>query len=257
MHDVSTNDAAISARGLGICYRRYLTRVSTLKEAVVSMFKGNTYEQFWALRNLDLTLNKGDRLGVVGPNGSGKTTLLKAIAGVLPPSEGKLAVNGRVVPLLGLGAGFKADLTGRENVILNGAIMGVSPQEMRRRFDGIVEFSGVGDFIDAPLSTYSSGMRARLGFAVATDVDAELLLIDEVLAVGDAVFKERAMRRIEKLFGQGTTVVFVSHAIAQVRRLCNRAIYLDEGKVVARGTVEEATDEYMAFVEEQQETEAR
>ena len=239
---------AIEVRGLTIQYRRYLKKVTTLKESVVGLFRGNHFESYWALRDLDLLVKKGERIGVIGPNGAGKTTLLKAISGVLPPADGTVVTRGRIAPLFGLGGGFRADLTGRENVYLNGAILGFSMRRIKSRIDQIVEFAGIGDFIDAPLHTYSSGMRARLGFSVATDVDPEILLLDEILAAGDAQFRAQAIERIESFFSTGKTIIVVSHSLDQIRRLCNRVIYLQAGRLVADGDPEEVIEKYLASV---------
>lgn len=238
----------MQATNLGVQYRRYHKKITTLKEAVVSMFQGAHFDTFWALRDINLEIAKGERIGVVGPNGSGKSTLLKVIAGVLPPTEGSITTQGRLAPLLALGGGFKPTLTGRENVFLSGAIMGLSQREMERRFHGIVDFAGIGDFIDAPLSTYSSGMKARLGFAVATDVDPEILLLDEVLSVGDEAFRAKATQKTKSLIDSGRTVVLVSHGMSVVKELCDRVLYLNKGAQVMLGPAEETVQRYLADV---------
>lgn len=239
---------AIEIQNLGIRYRRYLKKITTLKEAVVSMFQGSHYESYWALRNFNLKLNQGERLGVIGPNGSGKSTLLKTIAGILPPTEGTVATTGRIAPLLELGSGFKSELTGRENVFLNGVILGLSQAEIEAKYDSIVEFAEIGDFMDAPIQTYSSGMRARLGFAIATDVDPEILLLDEILSVGDAAFQTKAMARADAFFKAGRTVILVSHNMEQIRRLCDRAIYMHGGSVVVDGPTDQVINTYLATI---------
>ena len=240
------SDLAIEARDLTINYRRYMKKATTLKDAVVSLFQGSHFQTFTALKNFNIRLKKGGRLGVLGPNGSGKSTLLKAIAGVLPPTEGSIETQGRISPLLELGAGFKLELTGRENVFLNGAIMGLSTQDMEDRLESIVAFADIGDFIDAPLSTYSSGMKARLGFAVATDVDPDILLLDEILAVGDAAFKRKAAQRMEKLLESGRTVVLVTHSMERLKDMCEHAMYLRQGETVCEGSPEEVVQRYLA-----------
>jgi ABC-type polysaccharide/polyol phosphate transport system ATPase subunit len=245
-----SSDIAIMAENLGIQYRRYLRKVTTLKDAVVGLFKGSHFESFWALRELDLTIQRGERVGVIGPNGAGKTTFLKALAGVLPPTVGRIHTQGRVVPLLGLGGGFRIDLTGRENVFLNGAILGLKREQIKERFDRIVEFAEIGDFIDAPLKTYSTGMRARLGFAVATDVDTDILLIDEVFSAGDADFGEKARERLDSLLERGNTFVVVSHGMAQIRELCDRVLYLRGGRLIMDGESQATIDRYMEDVRE-------
>ncbi len=249
MHELETRERetpAIEARGLGIQYRRYLRQVTTLKDSVVGLFKGSHYQSYWALRELSLLIRPGERVGVIGPNGAGKTTLLKAVAGVLPPSEGEMITRGRIAPLFGLGGGFRNDLTGRENIFLNGAILGLRRKEIEERVGRIIDFAEIGDFIDAPLHTYSSGMRARLGFSVATDINPEILLLDEVLSAGDARFRTKAIERLESLFSAGKTVVVVSHAMNQVERLSDRVVYLHKGRIVADGEPKEVIRLYLA-----------
>jgi ABC-type polysaccharide/polyol phosphate transport system ATPase subunit len=235
---------------LSVCYRRYTRRMQTFKEAAVNFFRGNRYETFWALKNINLTINPGESIGIIGPNGSGKSTLLKTIAGILPAAKGSIETHGRVAPLINLGAGFNNELTGRENILLNGSIMGLSRAEMNDRLERIIEFAGIGDFIDAQLSTYSSGMRARLGFAVVTDVDADILLLDEIFSVGDQEFRAKAGARTEEFFESGRIVVLVSHNLNLVRRLCDRAVYLKHGEMVMQGSAEEVVrayrDEFLA-----------
>ena len=248
MPESSSEEAkiAIAAQGMGIKYRRYLKKMTTLKDGIVSLFQGTNFQSFWALRGLELEIKKGERVGIIGPNGSGKSTILKAVAGVLPPTEGTISTQGRIAPLLELGAGFRSNWTGRENVFLNGAILGVSHAEMDERFERIVQFAEIGDFIDAPLTTYSSGMRARLGFSVATEVDAEILLLDEILSVGDENFRQKALARTESFFSDGKTIIMVSHNMSQVKRLCERTIYLRAGEVVADGPTEDVLKQYLA-----------
>lgn len=204
-------EPAIEIENLAIRYRRYLSKSITLKDAVLSMFKGSQFESFWALRDVSLTINKGERIGIIGRNGCGKTTLLRAMAGILPPASGKVKTRGTLVPLLAIGGGFQAQLTGRENALFSGAMLGVPPSEMLERLDSITEFAELGDFIDSPLSTYSSGMRSRLGFAVATHIDPEILLLDEVFSVGDDIFKRKAKKKMESFFNTDRTIVMVWH----------------------------------------------
>jgi len=243
------HDSAIEAVDLGIRYRRYREKVVTLKDVAVNMFRQSKYEEFWAVRGVNLRVAKGDSLGVVGPNGSGKSTLLKAIAGVLPPSEGSIRCDGRIAPMIELGAGFNEELTGRENIFLNGAIMGLSRDQVEERIDRIIDFAGIGDFIDVPLRNYSSGMKARLGFAVTSDVDADTLLLDEVFSVGDEVFKQKSAARIEQFFLSHRTVVTVTHSLETVQRLCNRAIYINRGRIVAEGAPADVVAAYRADVQ--------
>jgi len=202
------------------------------------------YKEFWALKDVDFTINKGDRVALLGHNGAGKSTILKVIAGVLKPTEGKVSVNGKVVPLLELGAGFDSQYTGAENIYLYGAILGYSKEFIDSKFNEIVEFSELGDFINVPVKNYSSGMKARLGFSIATVVEPEILILDEVLSVGDAKFKKKSLNRVKGMMKQGVTVLFVSHSMKQVRSVCNKAILLEKGKVVYKGDLEEAISLY-------------
>ena len=235
---------AIQVDNLAIKYRRYLRKTTSLKDAVVDLFQGSQFESFWALRDISLTVEKGERLGIIGRNGCGKTTLMRAIAGILPPEAGTVQVNGSLVPLLSVTGGFQHNLTGRENAFFNGAMMGLSKQEMEEKIPDIVEFAEIGDFIDAPLSTYSSGMRSRLGFAVATNINPDILLLDEVFAVGDEVFQRKAKKRIEGFLGDGRTVVMVSHSLERIREWCDQCLYIKDGLVAAKGTPTEVIATY-------------
>lgn len=241
---------AIHLESVGIRYRRYRKRLMTLKDHAVSFFRGARYEHFWALRDIELSVPRGSTLGVVGANGSGKSTLLKAICGVLPPTTGQVRSRGRIAPLLELGGGFNAELTGRENIFLNGAIMGLSHAEMEEKIERIIDFAEIGDFIDVPIQNYSSGMRGRLGFAVATDIDPDILLLDEVLSVGDASFRRKAVERMESFFTSDKTIVVVTHDLGQIQRLCDRAIFIDKGHIAARGDVDEVLEAYRQWVAE-------
>jgi ABC-type polysaccharide/polyol phosphate transport system ATPase subunit len=202
------------------------------------------HEIFYALKNVDLELKEGDSLAVIGPNGAGKSTLLSLVAGLAWPDEGKVEVNGRVAALLELGSGFHPDLTGAENVLLNAALLGFSRRKARDNFDEIVAFSGIADFIDEPMRTYSAGMVMRLAFSVATNVDPEILLIDEVLAVGDESFSAKCIDKILELKRAGRVLICASHAMGTLRDLCNRAIWLDHGQVVRQGEAAELIQEY-------------
>ena len=203
------------------------------------------FEEFWALKNVSIEIEKGDFYGLVGINGSGKSTLLKTIAGVFKPTEGKVTVNGTIAPLIELGAGFDMDLTARENIYLNGAVLGFSKKFMDDHFQDIVDFSELHDFLDVPLKNYSSGMVARIAFAIATVTDPDILIADEVLAVGDYAFQEKCEKRMEQLLANGTTVIFVSHSTEQVKRLCNKATWLEHGKIIMTGDAQTVCDEYM------------
>jgi lipopolysaccharide transport system ATP-binding protein len=209
-----------------------------------------TSEPFWALRDVSLEIAHGEVVGLIGPNGAGKSTLLKLLARITHPTEGRIELRGRLASLLEVGTGFHPELTGRENVYLNGAILGLSRQEIARRFDAIVDFAGVEKFIDTPVKRYSSGMSVRLGFAVAAHLDAEIMLVDEVLAVGDAAFQRKCMSRIRELTVQeGRTIVFVSHNLAWVERLCDRVVLIDNGVMVAHGPVATVIAGYLHTVD--------
>ena len=247
MPTTSSVDApAIDVNDVTVRYRVPRERVPTFKEfAIKWMRRRVVYEELLALSRVSFEVAAGEAVGIIGRNGAGKSTLLKVIARVLRPSEGRVAVRGRVAPLLELGAGFDPELTGRENVYLNGAILGRARRDMAVRFDRIVEFAELHDFIDAPLRTYSTGMVARLGFAVATDVEADVLLVDESLSVGDIAFQKRCMDRIKTFLADGATLVLVTNSPDLVRMLCSRALWLDAGHVAASGS---ADDVVAAFV---------
>jgi ABC-2 type transport system ATP-binding protein len=217
-----------------------------VKEAFLGLVLGRGRKQsekeFWALTDVSLSAEKRDVVGIVGKNGSGKSTLLRVISGIYRPDRGRCSVRGRV-QFLDLGSGFREELTGAENVRLSGVILGLTPHQVSERYDAIVDFAGIGQFIDQPLRTYSSGMRARLGFAVASVIEPDLLLIDEVLAVGDEDFRKKSMTRIEEMVGK-TTVVVVSHNMAELKRICTRLVWMDKGKVVLDGGVDEVIERY-------------
>ena len=235
----------IQIRDAGVSYRLFREKVTTLKEAVVNRFRHlRTSEVFWALRHVDLTIQPGEAIALVGHNGSGKSTLLKTIAGVLLPSEGSVETAGRISPMIELGAGFDPELTGRDNIYLNGALLGFTRKQMEGKFDRIVAFSELGDFIDMPIKSYSSGMYARLGFALAQDVEPDILIVDEVLAVGDERFREKCKRRILDFRTAGVTFCFVSHSLDAAEALCPRAAVLHHGRVAFDGPIEAAWSRY-------------
>lgn len=208
----------------------------TLREFVPALFQGRGWsEPFYALRDISFALDRGETLGLIGRNGSGKSTILKLIAGVMAPSEGEVRVAGRVSPLIELGAGFHPDLTGRENVYLNASILGMTSREIRGQFESIVDFAELWEFIDTPVKRYSSGMYARLGFAVAVHSEPDVLLVDEALSVGDAFFEERCLEKMHEFQRRGTTIVVVSHSSELISTFCERAIWLDHGSIVAEG----------------------
>ncbi len=238
---------AIELRDVSVHYRLPRERVLTFKEFAIQWLRGRVvYDDLHALSHVDLCVRRGGSLGIIGRNGAGKTTLMKVIAGVLRPTEGGVTVRGRVAPLLELGAGFDTELTGRENVFLNGTILGRSRKEIQRRFEHIVAFSELGEFIDAPLRTYSTGMVTRLGFAIATDVDPDLLLIDESLSVGDIEFQDKCKRRIADFLACGVTLVLVSHSPDAILELCESALWLDHGHIMAQGTAREVVEQFVA-----------
>lgn len=230
---------------VSVRYRIPTERYATFKEFAIRWLQRKVRSQsFWALRNVSFEVYRGEVFGVIGPNGAGKSTLLKLVSRVMRPTEGRVRVYGRVVPLLELGAGFHPELTGRENVFLNGAILGFSRKEMQAKFQRIVEFSELQDFIEAPLRTYSSGMWARLGFAVAIDTEPDILILDEILSVGDEAFQRKCLARIEELRQRGVTILLVSHSTDLVASMCTRAAWLDHGQLKAVGAAAEVAQAY-------------
>ncbi len=226
-------------------FKIFHERNTSIKSIVLHRGRRTRFEEFWALRDVSLSVQQGESFALVGHNGSGKSTLLKCIAGIMDPDRGSLKVIGKVSALLELGAGFHPDLSGRENVFLNGAILGLSQRELKRRFDDIVGFAGLEQFIDHPVKNYSSGMYARLGFSVMINVDPDVLLIDEVLAVGDEQFQRRCMEKIYEFRTSGKTVVIVSHALGTLRNLCDRAAWIHHGEVAKLGLVNDVVDAYL------------
>jgi len=222
-------------------------RIQSIKEYVVQLLRGKIkYEEFWALKNVSFEVERGEVVGIIGHNGAGKSTLLKVISGILKPTGGSLEVHGNVVPMLELGSGFDHDLTGRENIFLNGSILGYSEKYLKEKYEQIVEFSELGKFIDVPIRNYSSGMLMRLAFSIATVVQPEILIVDEILAVGDAAFQEKSKARMLELMSGGTTVLFVSHSLEQIREMCDRVIWLEHGQIKAIGATKEICDAYEA-----------
>lgn len=236
------SDIAIWAQNVSKCYQIY----EKPQHRLMQMFsRGREYHRdFWALQDVSFEITRGETIGVIGRNGAGKSTLLQILCGTLSPSAGELTVNGRVAALLELGAGFNADFTGRENVYLNAGILGLKKHEIDARLDDIIQFADIGDFLDQPVKTYSSGMYVRLAFAVIVHVDADILIVDEALAVGDMYFQAKCMARMKQLIESGVTVLFVSHDVAAVKALCERAIYLDHGQIVAMGKTDEVVEAY-------------
>lgn len=225
-------------------------KVDNLKEYVIKSIKGELqYNEFWALRDVTFTVEKGAKVAILGLNGAGKSTLLKVIAGVFKPTEGKIEKHGKVVPLLELGAGFDPQYTGRENIFLYGAMLGCSKQFMKDKYDEIVEFSELEEFIDVPLKNYSSGMKSRLGFSIATTVKPQILILDEVLSVGDAKFRKKSEKRIKQMMSDGVTVLFVSHSLNQITRICDKAMILEKGKLIAYGDMDDVLPVYEHMIE--------
>ena len=235
----------VTVKQVSVRYLMSHDRIKSLKEYLVQLISGKIkYEEFWALKNVSFEIRKGEVLGVIGHNGAGKSTLLKVISGILKPTEGSVELGGNVVPMLELGSGFDFDLTGRENVFLNGAILGYSEAFLKSKYDEIVAFSELGNFIDIPLRNYSSGMVMRLAFSIATVVNPDILIVDEILAVGDADFQEKSKKRMMELMSGGTTVLFVSHSLGQIREMCDRVLWLEHGHVKLFGDTQTVCDAY-------------
>ena len=236
----------IKAENVSMRFRLSADRITSMKEYVVRMLTGRLqYKEFWALRNVSFSVEKGEVLGVIGHNGAGKSTLLKVISGILRPTEGSVTVQGNIVPMLELGSGFDFDMTGRENIFLNGAILGYSKEFLTAKYQEIVDFSELGDFIDEPLRNYSSGMMMRLAFSIATVVEPEILIVDEILSVGDIAFQQKSENKMKSMIGGGTTVLYVSHSIQSVKSICTRVIWIDHGKMVMDGKPDEVVKAYM------------
>lgn len=230
----------INVDHVGVKFRMSSEKVDNLKEFVIKKLNHEiNYKSFWALKDVTFSVEKGERFGILGLNGAGKSTLLKVIAGVLKATEGSVSTKGRLVPLLELGAGFDVQYTGAENIFLYGAVLGYSKDFIKEKFKEIVEFSELGDFINVPVKNYSSGMKARLGFSIATVVEPDILILDEVFAVGDAKFRKKSETKIRSMFKQGVTVLFVSHNIEQIKNICNKAMLLESGAIIAIGNSEE------------------
>lgn len=239
------DDTLIKVNNLGICFRMDRNKTTNLKEYVVRALKRqNSYEDFWALRNITFDVKKGEVLGIIGHNGAGKSTLLKAISRIIDPAEGSIECNGKVVPMLELGSGFDYELSGRENVYLNGAVLGYTKKFIDENYQAIVDYSEIGDFIHMPLKIYSSGMIARLAFSIATMVKPDILIVDEILSVGDEYFQEKSYKRMMELMQGGTTVLFVSHSLAQIRLMCSRVLWIEHGTIQQFGETNQVCDSY-------------
>jgi ABC-type polysaccharide/polyol phosphate transport system ATPase subunit len=239
------DNAIIDLDSVSVRYRLAAKKITSLKEYAISHLTGKiSYEHFNALDNVSLQVNRAEVVGLVGLNGAGKSTLLKLIAGVIRPSKGRVRVNGRVSPLLELGAGFNNELSGRENIFINGLLLGYSRSYIQENLEKIIAYAELEDFADVPIKNYSSGMRARLGFAIATQTEPEILIVDEVLAVGDGRFKKKSEGRMKDLIKSEATVLFVSHSLAQVRMLCDRVVWIERGKIRMTGEAETVCDAY-------------
>ena len=246
------SDVLVDARGVSLRFLSYADKQYTLKRAVINLLvrraEPTGLQEFWALRDVSLRFSKGERIGVLGTNGAGKSTLLRMLARIYPPTSGSLTVRGNVAPLIEMGAGFNTELSGAENIRLNGAMLGYTRREMDAKADGIFEFTGLDKFADLPLKYYSSGMFMRLAFAIATEIDPEILLIDESLGAGDAAFIDKAKARILNLFDRSHLVIIVSHDLTALRQLCTRGVWMKEGRVNADGPIDEVIDRYLAEV---------
>ncbi len=241
------SNIALKVDDVSIRFNLSKEKTDSLKEFVIKSIKREImFNEFWALQGVSFELKKGDRLGILGLNGAGKSTLLKIVAGVYKPTTGTVEKHGKLAPLLELGAGFDPQYTGAENIYLYGSVLGMSREFLEEKFDDIVAFAELKKFIDVPLKNYSSGMRARLGFAIATLVEPDILILDEVLSVGDAKFRKKSEKRVMDMFDKGVTVLFVSHSLEQVQRLCNKAIILEHGQVIAYGDTETVSKVYEA-----------
>lgn len=241
----SDNEVAVKVENVTMEFNINKEKIDNLKEFVIKKLKRQVSKNnFIALDNVNFEINKGDRLAILGLNGAGKSTLLKTIVGVYKPTKGKVTVSGVIAPLLELGAGFDANYTGKENIFLYGSILGYSREYLEKKQEEIIAFSELGSFINVPVKNYSSGMRARLGFSIATAVDPDILILDEVLSVGDVNFRKKSLAKVQSMFDSGVTVLFVSHNVAQVKAICNKAILLEHGKVIAKGDVNDVVKVY-------------
>ena len=238
-------ESIIKISNVSMCFNMSNEKVDSLKEYFIKMIKRQLFfKEFTALSNISLEINKGEVFGIIGHNGAGKSTLLKVIAGILKPTIGSAQINGTMAPLIELGAGFDIDLSGRENVFLNGAILGYSEKEMKEKYEEIVEFSELEDFMEAAVKNFSSGMYARLGFAIATSVRPDILIVDEILSVGDMQFQNKCEKRIDDIMKSGTTIVIVSHSITQIEQLCDRVLWMEKGEIKMLGNAKEVCLEY-------------
>ena len=240
---------AIEVDNVSMKFNLSREKVDSLKDYIFKTIKREIqYNEFWALKNVSFSVEKGDRVGILGLNGAGKSTLLKVISGVFKPTEGHVDKHGKMVPLLELGAGYDPQYTGKENIYLYGAMLGYTKKFIDSKYDEIVEFSELQKFMDVPVKNYSSGMKSRLGFSIATVVEPKILILDEVLSVGDAKFRKKSEKKIMSMFDSGVTVLFVSHSLEQVQRLCNKAMILEKGKLIAYGDIDPISEQYSKMI---------
>ncbi|MCH1642335.1 ABC transporter ATP-binding protein [Paenibacillus timonensis] len=240
------SEFAVEVTNVSMKFNLERERINSLKEYTIRLLKRNIeYDEFYALKDVSFRVEKGDSFAIIGGNGSGKSTMLKIISGIYNPTSGKVRVNGSIAPLIELGTGFDMELTAKENIFLNGAVLGYTKKFMQERYEEIIDFSELHEFVDVPLKNFSSGMVARLGFSIATLVKPDLLIVDEILSVGDQSFQEKCEKRMSELTAGGTTLLLVSHSIDQVKNVCNNAIWLKKGQVMASGLVEDVCNAYL------------
>lgn len=251
MSEVRIMDNIIEVKNVSMRFNLEKDKTDTIKEYLLKIVKRQLrFSDFYALKDVSFSVERGDSVALIGTNGSGKSTMLKLIAGVMYPTSGSVSIGGNIAPLIELGAGFDLDLTARENIFLNGAILGHNRAFMQSQFDEIVDFAELHQFVDVPIKNFSSGMVARLGFSIATQVRADILVVDEILAVGDYLFQQKCYRRMEEMLAAGTTLLFVSHDAAQVKRMCKKAVWLDNGVMRAFGPAEEVCAQYQRMLDE-------
>ena len=242
------DDYIIEIDNVSLRYNKPTEKVDTLKEFFIRLIKGKLrYDSFWVLKDINIKVKRGESLALIGTNGCGKTTLLKIIAGILEPTKGHVRVGGSIAPLINLGAGFDHEATAKENVFLNGAILGYSKKQMQEKYDSIVEFAELKDFMNTPIKNFSSGMLARLGFSIAMDVKPDILLVDEILSVGDYSFRQKCHKKIEEMLANGTTLIFVSHGMNDVVRLCKNAVWIKDNQIYMAGPSKEVADSYIEY----------
>jgi len=228
-----SDDVVIKLQDVSLKFKLQREKIPSLKEFMIKILTRKvSYVDFYALKDINLKVKRGESVGIIGRNGAGKTTLLRVIAGIYKPTSGKVTVKGRIMPIIELGTGFDMELTGRENIFLNGLLLGMTRREIEEKYDEIVEFSGLGEFINSPMRTYSSGMVLRLGFSIATAIDPDIILLDEVFAVGDEEFKEKCVRRMKEMMKKGATLIFVSHNMDAIKENCERVIHLEGGEII-------------------------